>query len=56
MEAIKKHNDKVRLNQKRMERQKTELIKAFRKLNNYIQLLRKQNLHVQTARSLNFSM
>jgi len=55
LEAVKKHNDRVRLNQKRMERQKAELIRAFRKLSAYIQLIRKQNVHIQTARSLNFT-
>lgn len=46
----------MRVNQKRLERQKTELIKAYRKLGAYIALLRKQNLHIQISRSLNLSL
>lgn len=44
------------LNKKRLERQKNELIRAYKKLNQNISLLRKMNLHLQTANNLNFSM
>lgn len=44
------------MNQKRLERQKNELIKAYKKLNQYIALLRKTNTHLQTANSLNFTL
>jgi hypothetical protein len=44
------------LNQKRLERQKNELIKAYKKLSQYISLLRKCNSHLQTANSLGFGL
>jgi len=46
----------MQMNQKRLERQKNELIKAYKKLNQYISLLRKTNTHLQTANSLNFTL
>jgi hypothetical protein len=39
-----------------MERQKNELLKAYKKLNQYIALLRKTNTHLQTANNLEFSL
>jgi hypothetical protein len=42
--------------QKRVERQKNELIKAYKKLNQSIALLRKINAHLQTANTLDFTL
>lgn len=44
------------MNKKRVEKQKGELVKAYKKLNQHISLLRKINLHLQTANSLNFPL
>lgn len=46
----------MQMNQKRIERQKNELVKAYKKLNQYIALLRKTNTHLQTANNLNFTL
>jgi hypothetical protein len=46
----------MQMNQKRLERQKNELIKAYKKLSQYIALLRKTNTHLQTANSLDFTL
>lgn len=51
-----KNKEKAQMNQKRLERQKGELLKAYKKLGQYIALLRKTNTHLQTANSLNFSL
>ena len=55
-QKMNKNKEKAMLNKKRLERQKNELIKAYKKLNQNINLLRKTNLHLQTANNLNFSM
>ena len=56
MAKVQKSKEKIQINHKRLERQKNELIKAYKKLNQYINLLRKTNVHLQSANSLNFSM
>jgi hypothetical protein len=51
-----KNREKVQMNQKRLERQKNELVKAYKKLSQYIALLRKTNTHLQSANSLEFTL
>ncbi len=51
-----KDRERMQVNQKRVERQKNELIKAYKKLGQYIALLRKTNTHLQTANSLGFTL
>ena len=46
----------MQINKKRIEKQKGELIKAYKKLNQHISLLRKINLHLQTANNLGFPL
>lgn len=53
---MSKNSEKAQLNKKRIEKQKAELIKAYKKLNQHISLLRKTNLHLQTANTLNFPL
>ena len=53
---LQKSKEKQQMNQKRLERQKNELIKAYKKLSQYIALLRKSNTHLQTANSLDFTL
>ncbi len=53
---MQKNKEKMQMNQKRLQRQKNELVKAYKKLNQYIALLRKTNTHLQTANSLSFTL
>lgn len=38
--------ERAQINKKRVEKQKTELLKAYKKLNQHISLLRKANIHL----------
>lgn len=50
-----KEIDKLGQENKKLERQRNELLTAYKKQNKLIDLLRKQKTHLEAARSLNFT-
>lgn len=53
--GLKGENDRLRQEVKRLERQKTELTAAFKKQMKLIDVLKKQKVHMEAARTLQFA-
>jgi aminoglycoside N3'-acetyltransferase len=54
-EALRKQNEKMVLEVRRLERQRNELLAAFRKQLKLVDVLKRQKLHIESAKLLSYT-